>query len=304
MTRILITGAAGVIGRALLDELPDHPVIAADIVPPGRMSETAEFHRMDVTGPDPARLIAATRPEVIVHLASVLMPTHRGGRAHAHAVDVTGTANVLAAALAHGVRRLVVTSSAAVYGHHPGNPVPLRETDPLRPNPGFAFAERKSQVERMLAAARRDHPQLEQVVLRVGIALGAGTDNQITALFRRRRLLAVAGSDNPFVFIWTGDLARILRRAATDGPPGIYNAAGDGTMTVDDIARALGKPVLRLPVWAVAAALGLSQYGAEQARFLQYRPVLANAALKRDFGFTPQKSSAEAFDIWRRWARL
>ena len=158
--------------------------------------------------------------------------------------------------------------------------------------------------------ARRDAPALEQVVLRVGTVLGRGTDNQITALFRRKRLLAVAGSDSPFVFIWTQDLARILHRAATDGPAGIFNVAGDGAMGIDDIAQALGKPVLRLPAWALKAALGvarplrLSRYGPEQVGFLQYRPVLANDALKRDFGYVPEMTSAEAFDLWRRWARL
>ena len=147
-------------------------------------------------------------------------------------------------------------------------------------------------------------------MLRVGTVLGRGTDNQITALFRRKRLLAVAGSDSPFVFIWTQDLARILHRAATDGPAGIFNVAGDGAMGIDDIAQALGKPVLRLPAWALKAALGvarplrLSRYGPEQVGFLQYRPVLANDALKRDFGYVPEMTSAEAFDLWRRWARL
>ena len=158
----------------------------------------------------------------------------------------------------------------------------------------------------MLAQARRDTPALEQVVLRVGTVLGEGAENQITALFHKPRLLAVAGSDSPFVFIWTRDLARILARAATDGPEGVFNVAGDGALSVDDLARALGKPVLRLPAWALRAALGvarplgLTRYGPEQVRFLQYRPVLANDALKTRFGYVPEKTSAEVFDLWRR----
>ena len=81
-------------------------------------------------------------------------------------------------------------------------------------------------------------------------------------------------------------------------------------MSVADIARALGKPVLRLPASALKAALavarplGLTRYGPEQVRFLQYRPVLANDALKTAFGYTPEKTSAEVFDLWRRWAGL
>ncbi len=129
--------------------------------------------------------------------------------------------------------------------------MPLRESDPVRGNVEFAYSDHKRQVEEMLAEARVAHPALEQVVLRVGTVLGEGLENQITALFHKPRLLVLRGSDSPFVFIWTRDLARILRRAAGDGPAGIFNVAGDGAMGVDDLAKELGKPVLRLPVWAV-----------------------------------------------------
>ena len=259
---------------------------------------------------DPARVIGAEAPEVVVHLASIVTPPPGMAREAAFAVDVTGTRNVLEACLKHGVRRLVVTSSGAAYGYHADNPVPLRESDPCRGNPEFAYADHKRQVEELLAEARAEHPGLEQVVLRVGTVLGAGTENQITALFHRRALLAVRGAESPFVFIWTKDLARILRRAATDGPPGIYNVAGSGTLSVEEIAARLGKPVRRVSPWALKAALGLAQprglsrYGPEQVRFLQYRPVLANEALIEVFGYMPELTSEQVFALWQREAGL
>lgn len=313
MTRILITGAAGMIGRAVLGALDGHGVLATDINETALPPETP-FQRMDVTGRDPDcapdKVIGAVKPDVIVHLASVVTPPPGMGRDTAHAVDVTGTRNVLDAALKHGVRRLVVTSSGAAYGYHADNPMPLRETDPCRGNPEFAYADHKRQVEEMLAQARTHHPQLEQVVLRVGTVLGPETRNQITALFHKPRLLALSGSDSPFVFIWTDDLVAILKRAATDGPPGIFNVAGDGAVTVDQQASILGKPVLRLSpallrlALAIAHPLRLSRYGPEQVRFLQYRPVLANDALKRVFGYTPRLTSRQVFERWRNEAGL
>ena len=308
MSRILITGAAGLVGQALLRELDGtaHEVIATGLHRPRELPGNARFVTLDVTSDDPARVIAEERPEVIVHLASIVTPPKGAGRAFAYAVDVDGTDKVLRAAIAAGTRRIVVTSSGAAYGYHPDNPVPLREQDPLRGNDAFAYSHHKRLVEEMLARTRREAPELEQVILRVGTVLGAGTENQITALFRKPRLLALRGSESPFVFIWTRDLARVLHRAATDGPVGVFNVAGDGAMGVSDLARALGKPVLRLPAGllkaalAVARPLGLSRYGPEQVRFLQYRPVLANDALKREFGYTPEKTSAEVFEHWRR----
>ncbi|SLN67866.1 3 beta-hydroxysteroid dehydrogenase/Delta 5--_4-isomerase [Falsiruegeria litorea R37] len=308
MTRILVTGAAGMVGRALVAEIRDHQLFATDLAPPDPLPEGVSFAKMDVTGGDPDRVIAKVQPDVVVHLASIVTPPKGTGREFAYNVDVTGTRNVLDACIKHGVQRLVVTSSGAAYGYHADNPVPLQESDPVRGNPEFPYSDHKRQVEEMLAEARETAPQLEQVILRVGTVLGAGTENQITALFHKPRLLAIQGSESPFVFIWTRDLVRIIARAATDGPTGIYNVAGDGAVGVSDLARALGKPVLRLPAWALKAALavarplGLSQYGHEQVRFLQYRPVLANDALKSDFGYTPEKTSAEVFEFWRKQA--
>ncbi|MCF3593802.1 SDR family oxidoreductase [Rhodobacteraceae bacterium LMO-12] len=309
MRRVLVTGAAGAVGTALLGELAasDWDVIATDVQEPRMLPEGVRFLVMDVRGGDVDRVIGEVRPEVVVHLASIVSPTTRE---FAHSVDVVGSRNVIDACVMHGVRRLVVTSSGAAYGYHADNPVPLRESDPVRGNVEFAYSDHKRQVEEMLTEARVAHPALEQVVLRVGTVLGEGLENQITALFHKPRLLALRGSDSPFVFIWTRDLARILRRAAGDGPAGIFNVAGDGALGVDDLAKALGKPVLRLPVWAVKLGLGvakplrLSRYGPEQVRFLQYRPVLDNTALKGEFGYVPELSSAEVFDLWRKAAGL
>jgi len=309
MTRILITGGTGMVGRALAEALEGGEVMVTDLAR-GDLPQHLSFERMDVTGSDPDRVIAQVRPDVVVHLASIVTPPPGMSRETAFAVDVTGTRNVITACLNYGVRRLVVTSSGAAYGYHADNPVPLTEDQPCRGNPEFAYADHKRQVEEMLTEARAHHPKLEQVVLRVGTVLGAGTDNQITALFRRKRLLAIKGSESPFVFIWTQDLARILKRAATDGPAGIFNVAADGWLSVDTLAATLGKPVLRLPAWIlrtalqVAKPLGLSRYGPEQVRFLQYRPVLDNGRLKREFGYIPELSSVEVFDLWRREAGL
>lgn len=312
MRKILITGAAGDVGSALLRELsqsddgPDE-VVATDVRLPEEVPKGIRFETLDVRGDDPDQVIGRERPDVVIHLASIVAPTTRD---FAHAVDVIGSRNVLTACIAHGVKRLVVTSSGAAYGYHADNAIPLVESDPLRGNPEFAYSDHKRQVEEMLAKARAEVPELEQVVLRVGTVLGAGLENQITALFHKPRLLALAGCESPFVFIWTRDLARILQRAISQGPEGIYNVAGDGALGVTDLAGALGKPVLRLPVWLLKLALGiahplkLSRYGPNQVRFLQYRPVLDNRALKQQFGYVPDLTSAEVFALWQKAAGL
>jgi UDP-glucose 4-epimerase len=312
MTRMLVTGAAGLVGQALLDlaGAAGHEIIAGDIREPALLPKGARFEKLDVRGADVERVIGETKPEAIVHLASIVSPPKGSTRELEYAVDVTGTRNVLDACVKHRVKRLVVTSSGAAYGYHADNSVPLTETDPVRGNEEFAYSHHKRLAEEMLADTRRLHRSLEQVVLRVGTVLGPGTNNQITALFNRPRMLAIKGSASPFVFIWIDDLARIVMRAATVGPPGIFNVAGDGVLGVHELAKRLGKPVLEIPASVLKAALGiakplgLSRYGPEQVRFLQYRPVLDNTALKTVFGYAPVKTSAEAFEAWRQSVNL
>ena len=312
MTRALITGAAGHVGKAVLaqEALGAFDVLACDVVPIKDLPKNASFQKMDVRGSDVDKVIGSFKPEVVIHLASIVSPPKGTGNDFAYDVDVNGSRNVIDACVRHKVRRLVVTSSGAAYGYHEDNPVPLKEADLLRGNDQFPYARHKRLVEEMLAETREEHPDLEQVIFRVGTVLGDGMENQITALFHRKRLLGVKGSESPFVFIWDQDLARILLRAAGEGPPGIFNVAGDGTLGTSDFSRILGKPVLWLPAWSlklalgIAKPLGISQYGPEQVRFLQYRPVLDNNLLKTEFGYTPERTSGEVFEAWRKQAGL
>ena len=75
MTRILITGAAGGIGQALLAEMRDgHDVLATDIRQPATLPEGAEYRPLDVRADDPDAVIGEWKPDVVVHLASIVTP--------------------------------------------------------------------------------------------------------------------------------------------------------------------------------------------------------------------------------------
>jgi UDP-glucose 4-epimerase len=246
-------------------------------------------------------VIGAEKPEVVVHLASIVTPGPDSTRELEYAVDVDGSRHVLDACVAHGVRRVVISSSGAAYGYHPDNPAWITEDQPVRGNEVFAYSHHKRLVEEMLPS----YDSLEQVVLRIGTILGASVDNQITALFERKRLLKIRGSESPFVFIWDTDVVAIIEQAVTGSVTGVFNVAGDGALTISEIAALLGKPVLDIPepvlraALAVGSRLGLTPYGPEQTMFLQYRPVLLNERLKTVFGYTPTRTSRQAFDEWR-----
>jgi UDP-glucose 4-epimerase len=282
--------------------------VATDVrtVPDAQRREGVEYLDLDVRDAGLADVLARHAIDTVVHLAAIVTPGPASNRELEYSVDVLGTRNVLEACVAAGVRRIVVTSSGAAYGYYADNPAWLTEDDPVRGNEEFAYSHHKRLVEEMLAEYRRTHPALEQVVFRVGTILGETTRNQITALFERPRLLAIRGSASPFVFIWDRDVAGAIEHAIFDGPPGVYNVAGDGALSIQEIATRLGKRCLSLPpgllhaVLAVLHPLRLSRYGPEQVNFLRYRPVLDNRRLKEVFGHVPKLTSTEVFELFRK----
>ena len=300
--RVLITGAAGHVGSLLGTRLAAEgvPVVGTDLR--ARSDLAFDVRALDVRDAALGALLREQAVTHVVHLASVL--ESKGDRALEYDIDVNGTRNVVECCLAAGVRHLTVSSSGAAYGYHADNPPWLTEAHPLRATSAFAYAYHKRLVEDMLATYRRTRPALGQLVFRISTVLGARTSNQITALFKKPRLLAIRGSDSPFVFVWDEDVIGAIRHGVLGDRAGVYNLAGDGALTIHGIAAALGKRTRVLPAWllrsalGVGRALGVSRYGPEQLDFLRYRPVLSNRRLKAELGYVPEKSSAAALRIW------
>ena len=160
-------------------------VVSGDVRPPAHPVEGVVYEDCDVTRPAGlVPLLERHRIDVVVHLAAIVNP----GRDHdlEYRVDVEGTSHVLEACVAAGVRRIVVSSSGAAYGYHPDSPEWLRESDPVRGSDEFPYSRHKRLVEEMLAGYRETHPELEQVVFRIGTILGPTVRNQITALWDGR----------------------------------------------------------------------------------------------------------------------
>lgn len=307
--RVLVTGAQGYLGRQVVaalaaDRRDIDALVASDLRPPAQGLPGVTHLTCDLRSPELAAALAEERIDTLVHLAAVVTPGPGQDRGQAHDIEVGGTGHLLEACLAAGVARFVYTSSGAAYGYYADNPAWLDENDALRGNPEFAYSDHKRQVEEMLARWRREHPELAQLIFRPGTILGVTAANQITALFDKPVVLGVLGSDSPFVFIWDQDVVGAIVQGIRRGSTGIFNLAGDGVVTMRQIARRIKKPYLPLPAWLLRGALAalrrfsLTQYGPEQVGFLQYRPVLSNRRLKEEFGYTPRKTSAEVLGFF------
>ncbi len=239
---------------------------------------------------------------MIIHLASIIQLPESMTTEDAHDVDVKATERLLQASVKIGVKKFVVTSSGAAYGYWKDNADWLTEDMPVRGNDDYFYSSHKRQVEEIMAKYRKEHPELKQVVLRPGTVLGPNFQNPITNMFSKNIISGIAGSDSPFVIIWVDDLVEYLIESALTDVEGVYNVAGDGTLSLKNIAKRLNKLYLPIPptflrfMLSILKPLGLSQYGPEQVKFIEFRPVLSNSKIKTSFKHQPGKSTAQAFE--------
>jgi UDP-glucose 4-epimerase len=309
MPRVLVTGGNGYLGRLVVSRFTGAriPTVSVDLRKPDAPRDGVVEIVGDLRDADLADLLREHEVTAVVHLAAIVEPPRGMSESELESIEVGGTRAVLDACVACGVRHLTVLSSGAAYGYTARNDGrALDEDTPTPGSPEFAYSRHKAMVEKLVATTRRLHPGLGILLLRPGTVLGASTNNQITALFRQPVVLGLRESEVPYVFVWDEDVAEIVVTGVRRSVTGTFNVAGDGVVTLADIAAAEKHRLVRLPAslvrraLVVAGRLGVGRYGPEQVDFLRHRPVLDNARLRRAFPGLPRLSSRETYELYRR----
>jgi nucleoside-diphosphate-sugar epimerase len=263
---VAVTGATGTFATGLVPLLVDDPrvtgVIGVSRHPDGGYgTDGVEHRRGDVRDED--TLVPAFRgADVVVHLAyDITGTTNRGSVGTA---NTDGVRAAFRAAVAAGARRFVYASSLAAYGFSPDLPIGIPESHPLGVDDRFFYAREKARSEQLLAQESAHHPEVEVHVLRpcgvVGPNLVGGklplpgplsALGQVLGTVARQytRLgLPLAVPAFPLQLVHHDDVGVALHRSALgDGPAGAYNIAGDGVVTLAELARETGARVLELP---------------------------------------------------------
>jgi nucleoside-diphosphate-sugar epimerase/phosphohistidine swiveling domain-containing protein len=291
--KIVVTGVSGLLGRttAALLAGQGHEVVGVSRSRPLELPRGVRHVNVDVRDRDALAEVVAGAASVL-HCAFML--DGREGYEAMRAVNVDGTANVVAAAESAGAARLVFVSSATVYGPRasPGQPGST-EDDPCTPHPEHPYARQKLECEAVLAASH-----LENLSVRASIILGRGTDNRLQEAMAMSVHVAARGPDYRWQLMHHDDAARFLALAVQPGQPtGIVNIAGAGSVSARELASVLGRRSMRVPpgaMYGVAkVAGGLIGISPGEVGTSFRMPALDTARMRDEFGFEPAWDAQE-----------
>ncbi|MFC4909991.1 NAD-dependent epimerase/dehydratase family protein [Actinomadura gamaensis] len=317
---VAITGPTGEIGMAAVRALEADDRVERILGMARRPFDPAdhgwrktEYRQGDILDRKAVSALVASA-DVVVHLAYVIM----GSRSESERVNLTGSRNVFAATVAaERPKRLVYTSSVAAYGYHKDNPVPLTESVPARGSSGHYYSAQKAACEKALAELT-EKTDLAVYVLRPSIVAGPDATILLRSLPWEklggripeplRRLLGAVPGLRPvlpdpglhFQLVHHDDVASALVAATCgDGPPGAYNIAGGGDITMSDLARELDAYAVPVPAELVAVTaelVDLLPYVPPQAEWIHAarHPMLMDISkARRDLHWEPEHSSLE-----------
>ena len=309
---VVVTGAAGAVGSRVCKILADTDgvtnVVALDVRGDITAHQRIVPHTVDLLTADLKPLFEGAAS--VVHLASSFTTVSDGVDTSRH--ELEAARRVLEAAGATDVQRVVVLSSAMVYGAWADNPVPITEDISPRPNPDFSFGVTKAEVERLATVWADEHPGTELIILRPTTALAAGEASWVARALRGAALVDVGDSDPPVQFLHLDDLASAVVLAAKGAMSGTYNVAPDGSVDGETCRELSGRlPRLRLPEHVAdrLARLGWRHGAPTPPGLTPYtiHPwVLANDRL-RTAGWSPGSTNEEAYVEGtppRPWATL
>jgi UDP-glucose 4-epimerase len=310
--RILITGLSSQLGGRLAQALEREPeleaIIGVDTDDPRHELRRTEFVRVGLEARPLHRIITAAAIDTVVDTRLIADPLS-ASLSEIHAVNVTGTSELLAACADSPARQLVFKSSANAYGHGPGQPAFLTEDMVGAPPPSTAVQRQIQAAERAVAQFGSREPRRRVATLRVADEIGVERRTSLLALLGLPVVPGVLGFDPRFAVIHFDDVVGALAHAVRNDLRGPYNVAADGVLVLSEIASLLGKALVPvLPPWGTGfAAAQLRRLRlrvpVEMLRQLRYGRGLDNRRLKAT-GYHYAYTSREAIERLRADQRL
>jgi UDP-glucose 4-epimerase len=315
---VAVTGPTGDLGIAIVNALERSRAVKSIVGMARRPFDPAEqgwkkteYRQGDVTDTGSVRELVKGA-HVVVHLAFAILEASDSTRE----LNVEGSQRVFEEAAKAGAERICYASSVAAYGFHDDNPDWLTEEIPPRGSPEHPYSHQKAEVERVLGEVLLRHRDTAAYAFRPCIVAGPEARTMLEEIPYYRleeampdsvaRLLGSLPVLKPvipdpgvrFQLVHEDDVASAFAAAVRGlGEPGPYNLAGAGTLTMSNVAEALGwysVPVPRPLVEATAEIATRLPLMPEQVAWIHSvrKPVLMKTArAKQQLRWRPKHSA-------------
>ncbi|MDQ3527118.1 MAG: NAD-dependent epimerase/dehydratase family protein [Actinomycetota bacterium] len=304
---VMVTGVARDLAGRVVRRLSEDPgierVIGVDLLAPAHPIGRGEFVRADIRSPLVGRLITQAEVDTVVHLGVIATPRDAGGRVVQKDINVLGTMQLLAACQkTPSVRRLVVKSTAGIYGSSPRDPAVFTEDMTARAMPRSGFARDSIEVEGYVRGLSRRRPDIEVSLLRMANVVGPSIRTVLTEYFTLALLPVPLGHDGRLQFLHEDDAVAALVRATSGPVVGACNIAGDGVLATSQAVAMSGRPWIPVagpagrPVHWAMRRLGLAAMPSDQQALLSYGRVVDTARMRTELGFAPAYTTRAAFE--------
>lgn len=302
---IALTGG-GFKGLALLKWLEhDHRfprVVYLNNKRPDIVLKKTKFYRIDLTETladvQMAEIFKKENIDMVVHTAIPVTPPHNVARSH-ELISV-GSMYVCNAAAEAKVRKLILSSTADVYGAFPNNPNYLSEDHPPRGGANSHFLADKIDAENAFIKFAKQQPDRIVSIVRSVTILGPTIKSFKTDYLSRPIVPTILGYDPMMQFVHEEDLLQAFKILITEDHPGIFNIASRGIIPLSKVIRLMGKinfPMLLLGLKSLVQFLwylDISPAPANRLDYLKYLCCVSTDKAEREMGFKPKYNCKEA----------
>ena len=296
--RVVITGIAGNLGKALARLLHGEThLVGLDRRPFSERPKDVEHHQVDLRKRKAEEAFRRAPADALIHLG--IMHDPRMPISEVHRFNVVGTQKILELCVQHGVRKVVVLSSADVYGPLPDNSNFLTEEMPLMAADRYSDVRDLIELDMLAQSFMWKHPEIETVLLRPVHIVGPTVRNAPSNYLRLARPITVLGFDPMVQLIHEDDACRSLALALRPGLRGVYNVTGPGEVPLSAVLRELGRTPVPVPHFLVRPLLRrafdarLTSFPPEEVDHLQYLCAVDGSRFARDAGWAPTHSMRE-----------
>jgi len=294
---LLVTGICGRLGRVFARLMHrEGPVIGIDRRPFHGKPKDVVHHQFDLRRKKTRDVFRAGGIRAIVHLG-IMHDLRASSREH-HTWNVVGFQKLLEYAAEFRVPKLVVLSSANVYGPSPDNPQFLTEDAPLLGAQHFSEIRDLVEVDMLAQSFFWKHPEVETVILRPCHILGT-VKNAPSNYLRFEHPITLMGFDPMVQVIHELDVVDAIVKALTPGVRGIFNVTGPGEVPLSTILRELGRrtmPVphpLAKPLLTALWRAKLTSFPVPELDHIRYVCMVDGARAREQLGFRPRHTLKE-----------